>query len=347
LNPRPVRWSAPAAATIADPLLPAESWLLWIGLGAVFLALVTMIGVVSVAARSEGENRRLERSLRAYTTGGSSRGHRHHLDAARFSRGAGNLVDRLPKPAGFDAALQRRIDQTSWPLRASEFVALQIGATAGIGLLAWALTGSLAFLMVGGAVGWFVPRAVLDHRVRTRASAFMEQLPDTLQLMAGSLKAGYGLVQAIDTVVRESPAPTSEEFSRVLTETRLGMGLSEALEGMAERTDSEDFGWVVMAINIQSQVGGNLAQLLETVAGTLREREQVRRQVKTLSAEGKLSAWVLIGLVPAMGLYMLASNPEYVSQLWTTSMGRTMSAIGLAGVAGGILGIKKVITIEV
>ncbi len=151
----------------------------------------------------------------------------------------------------------------------------------------------------------------------------------------------------MDTVVREASAPTSEEFARALTETRLGMALSEALEGMAQRTDSEDFGWVVMAINIQSEVGGNLAQLLETVANTLREREQVRRQVRTLSAEGKLSAWVLIALVPLMGLYMLSVNRDYVSLLWTTSMGRTLLGVGLTLLTLGIVGIRKVIRIDV
>jgi tight adherence protein B len=347
VNPRKVQSSGPVEARIAEPGTLAEPWALWAGAGAAFLALFILVVMLGTTVQSEGEGRRLERSLHAYTAGGLSRARRRDLDPTQLSRRAGNLVDRLPKPAGFDVALQRRIDQAAWPLRASEFVAIQIAAAFGAALLAWALTGSLLFPIIGLAVGWFLPKLVLDRRVQKRSSDFMEQLPDTLGLLAGSLKAGYGLVQAIDTVVRESPAPTSEEFGRVLTETRLGLALSDALEGMAERTDSEDFGWVVMAINIQAEVGGNLAHLLETIASTLREREQLRRQVRTLSAEGKLSAWVLIGLVPAMGLYMFAVNQAYVSLLWTTSMGRALIAVGSGLMLLGIFGIKKTITIDI
>lgn len=345
-NPRQVISAGPAPAVIDAPLAPAQPWLLWLGVGAAFVALVMLASMAVVAVRSEGEGRRLQRSLRVHT-GGAARTRSRELDAAALSRRAGGFVDRLPLSDDFTGQLQKRIDQTAWPLRSSEFVAIQLGTGVGAALLAWAVTGNLLFLPIGGVVGGFLPRLALDHKVSSRSAAFMEQLPDTLGLIAGSLKAGYGLVQAVDTVVREASAPTSEEFARVLTETRLGMPLSDALQGMADRLDSDDFGWVVMAINIQAEVGGNLAHLLETVAETLRGREQVRRQVRTLSAEGKLSAYVLIGLVPVMGLYMLAANAAYVSLLWTTSTGRLMLAVGGALLLLGIAGIKRVITIDV
>ena len=347
VNPRRAPSGGPVAVQLPEPSSLARPESLWVGLGAAFLALAVVIGFIVVSVRDETETRRLQRSLRAYSTGGTSHRRSHDLDPSAISRRAAEFVDRMPKPAGFEDALQRKIDQAAWPLRASEFLVTQMGTGVAGAALAWALTANPIFGVLGGVVAAIAPRVVLDHRVSKRSAAFMDQLPDTLGLLAGSLRAGYGLVQAVDTVVREASSPTSEEFARALTETRLGMPLSEALEGMAERTASEDFGWVVMAINIQNEVGGNLAQLLETVANTLREREQVRRQVRTLSAEGKLSAYVLIGLVPMMGAYMFSVNRGYVSLLWTTSMGRTLLMVGLALLTVGIIGIRKVIQIDV
>ena len=123
--------------------------------------------------------------------------------------------------------------------------------------------------------------------------AFNEGLADTLQLISGSLSAGLSLAQSVDTVVREGMEPIADEFKRVLVETRLGVPLEAALQGVAERMGSKDFEWVVMAIRIQREVGGNLAELLNTVGATLRERDYLRRQVQTLAAEGKLSATFL------------------------------------------------------
>ena len=130
--------------------------------------------------------------------------------------------------------------------------------------------------------------------------------------MSGSLSAGLSLAQSVDTIVREGSEPIAGEFRRVLVETRLGVSLEDALEGVGERFESKDFEWVVMAIKIQRQVGGNLAELLDTVAATMREREYVRRQVAALAAEGKLSAWVLGGLPPLFMLYLLLTNRDYV-----------------------------------
>ena len=145
----------------------------------------------------------------------------------------------------------------------------------------------------------------LGFKRSRRRKTFSKGLPDTLQLMAGSLTAGLSLAQSIDTIVNEGIEPISSEFRRVLVETRLGVSLETALEGVAERFDSKDFAWVVMAINIQRRVGGNLAELLDTVAATIREREYMRRQVAALAAEGKLSAFVLGGLPPLFFIYLL------------------------------------------
>ena len=132
--------------------------------------------------------------------------------------------------------------------------------------------------------------------------------------MSGSLSAGLSLAQSVDTIVKEGADPISTEFRRVIVESRLGVPLEDSLEGVAERMESKDFEWVVMAIRIQRQVGGNLAELLLQVAATLREREYLRRQVLALSAEGRLSAWILGGLPPVFLLYLSVTKPDYVER---------------------------------
>ena len=136
--------------------------------------------------------------------------------------------------------------------------------------------------------------------------------------MSGSLSAGLSLAQSIDTIVREGTEPIAGEFRRVVVETRLGVTLEDSMEGVAERMESRDFEWVVMAIRIQREVGGNLAELLLTVAATLREREYLRRHVRALSAEGRLSCCILGGLPPGFLLYLTLTKPDYVKPMYTT-----------------------------
>ena len=198
--------------------------------------------------------------------------------------------------------------------------------------------------MIGGAL---IPRVILASRVAKREAQFLAQLPDTLQLLSGSLQAGYGFMQAIDTVAKEASPPASNEFSRVLAEARLGMPVDEALNAMADRVGGEDFRWVVLAINIQRQVGGNLAALLSTVAATLREREMVRRQIKVLSAEGKLSAYILVALPFVLAGYISVVNPGYINKLFEETVGKVMIAGGIVLMVLGSLWMRKIIKIDV
>jgi tight adherence protein B len=165
--------------------------------------------------------------------------------------------------------------------------------------------------------------------------------------MAGSLSAGLSLAQSVDTVVREGSDPMAAEFRRALVETRLGVEIEDALSGVAERMDSTDFEWVVMAIRIQREVGGNLSELLNKVADTIREREYLERQVLTLSAEGRLSVWILGGLPPAFLAYLVAFNPTYVAPMWSSPLGWAMLIVMGVLLTGGIFWMKKVVKVEV
>lgn len=346
-NPRRIQAGGLPAAEIGDPGLLSGQVGLWIGLGATFLALALLLGMGGVAVSAEAKSRRLQRTLESYARGGRSSARTREMSPSEIGRRAAELIDRMPTPTGLEEWLQTRLDKAAWPLRASEFLAITVGSAAGTAVLIWALTGSLVLPVLAALIGAGAPFVVLDNQITRRTTAFMEQLPDTLSMLASSLRAGYGLVQAINTVVRDAPDPTAEEFSRALTETRLGMPVDEALTGIAERIGSEDFAWVVIAINIQAEVGGNLAELLETVAGTLRERAQVRRQVRTLSAEGRLSAIVLIALPFLIGAWIFLQSPDYLSLLWTTTPGIVMSVFAGVMMVIGVVWIRRVIEIEV
>jgi tight adherence protein B len=232
-------------------------------------------------------------------------------------------------------------------LRATELLALQGALLLGGTILGFLFTANVFFAVIAGVLAAVFPRPLLALKARSRQKAFLAQLPDTLQLLAGSLRAGYGIVQAIDTVSQEASEPTAGEFRRVMTESRLGMPLEEALDGMADRFDSEDFRWVVLAIKIQRQVGGNLAELLDTVGATLRERAMVRRQIKTLSAEGKLSAVILTALPFCITAFLFLTNRDYIMLLVTRTIGLIMVFIASFLIVMGMLWMRKIIDIEV
>ena len=168
----------------------------------------------------------------------------------------------------------------------------------------------LAGILIGALVGWLGMRLIVSVRISRRQAAFAEQLPDVLQLVAGALQSGFSLPQALDAVVREDSQPAAGEFSRALAETRIGGELEIAMNRVADRMDSTDLRWTVMAIGIQRQVGGNLVEVLRNTVDTMRERAQMRRQVRALSAEGRLSAYILVALPLLMAGYMFLARPR-------------------------------------
>ncbi len=245
-----------------------------------------------------------------------------------------------------ETRLLLRLQGAGSKLTAAEWLLLHAGIAVCAGFVGFVLQGPLlaVLLLIAGAV---TPWLWLKHRHSKRRAAFHEQLAETLQLISGGLSAGLSMPQAIDTVVTEGAEPMRGEMRRALAETRLGVDLPDALEGVAQRMDSQDFAWVVMAIQIQREVGGNLAELLTTVSDTLRERDYLRRQVQVLSAEGRMSAYVIGALPPALFLYMLFVRPDFVRPMYTTVPGIVMLALALAMLGLGFFVMSRLIRIEV
>jgi tight adherence protein B len=254
----------------------------------------------------------------------------------------------LSSNRNFEARIADRLEGAGVALKSSEWLLMHLGiafASGMFGLLLGAgnpVPGLLLFVL--GAVG---PWIYLGMKRSRRLKAFDSGLADTLQLMSGSLSAGLSLAQSLDTIVREGVEPITSEFKRVIVESRLGVPLEDALDGVAQRMKSKDFTWVVMAIRIQREVGGNLAELLNTVAATLREREYLRRHVRALSAEGRLSCWILGGLPPAFLLYLTLTKYDYVSVMYTTAIGLVMLVGMVVLLVVGIFWMSKVSKVEI
>jgi tight adherence protein B len=262
--------------------------------------------------------------------------------ASRASLVADEQLERRGYRRGLGASLERAgID-----LRPGEFIVLATCGVVAAFALGAVLQGTIAGLLLAGLAA-LAARLVVSVKGDRRRARFADQLGDTLQLLSGSLRAGYGLMQAIDSVAREADAPASEEFARLVVETRLGRDANEALTAMAERMGSEDFSWVVQAIEIHREVGGDLAEVLDTVGDTIRERGKLRRQVKALSAEGRMSAWVLLVLPFAVAVLMYVVNRPYISELWSNGLlGFLMIGTGVVMMTAGMIWTMKLVKIE-
>jgi tight adherence protein B len=223
-----------------------------------------------------------------------------------------------------------------------------------LAVVGWTVVGVLlGLLFVGPKFGLFMvttipigARRLVAFKAKRRQAAFADQLDDSLQLMASSLRAGHSLLRAVDAVSQDAASPTAEEFARIVNETRVGRDLSDSLDEVAERMGSEDFTWVAQAIAIHREVGGNLAEVLDAVGHTIRERNAIRRQVKALSAEGKLSAIVLGSLPFAIIAFLTMTNPGYLHKFTESVMGYGMlAAVAVLMLVGGFW-LKKTVAIK-
>jgi tight adherence protein B len=249
--------------------------------------------------------------------------------------------------AGFAERLDRRLEQAGLSLRPGEFVAGAFLASLLGGTVAGLLLQSILWALAGAAAAALIPIAMLTVAVRRRLRGLQGQVVDVLLIIASSLRAGHSFLQALDMVSKEIAEPAAGEFSRAVSEIRLGRSVHEALAALGDRMDSDDFRWAMMAVNIQREVGGNLAEVLDTVAETLRDRETVRRQVRVLAAEGKLSARILTVLPILITLYIAKMNAGFLDPLFQTFIGRVVLGAGAVLMLVGIVIMRKMVRIDV
>ncbi len=346
------RLTATAPVTFGTPAAPAPATRGWwgtkgslaAGLAAIALSLAIACLVLFGGRSREGRTHQL---LDRYTT--VPRQVRDDLrTASPVARTALELANRVVAKRNLQDRLTLRLDRADVSLTPAEWLLVQAGVSLGtvllLVLLDWNL---LAALVFGTAAGVLVPRLYLAVRGGRRQRAFEAMLPDALQMAAGSLTAGYSLAQALDGLVREGSEPMATEVGRALAESRLGVPVETTLEGIAERMDSKDFKWVVMAIRVQREVGGNLGGVLTQVSATMRERAMLRRQVKGLSAEGRLSAYILVALPLLLVGYMYTLRRDYLEPLYTTVLGMVLIAVAVLLMSVGSFVMSRMVKVEV
>ncbi|MEZ4644031.1 MAG: type II secretion system F family protein, partial [Chloroflexota bacterium] len=274
--------------------------------------------------------------------------------------GGPDMADRLDKALsgqGFFEPLRERLARADIKLRVSEYIIVNALSTVGVAAAAYFFFGgNIILALVGAVVGLRVPRMYVNSAATRRMTKFNNQLGDTLNLWVNALRSGYSVLQGMETIATELPPPVSKEFERVVQEVRLGLSVEQALANMFRRVPSEDLDLVITAVNIQREVGGNLAEVLDVISFTIRERVRIQGEIRTMTAQGRISAWIISLLPIALGLLLYSINPGYVSELWVQEppfvlpgfpCGWIVVGIGGFMIGIGALAVRKMVEIEV
>jgi tight adherence protein B len=329
---------------------------LWLGLALLLVAVVAML--VSIGNTFLSGRTSLNTALQPYADSYVAAGDEDD-DEDRGPRGSSQLAQtpmlqravqatgEFAERQGLLTKVESLLERANLPLRPAEAIFFYLVGVILVVIVTLVLSANpLVTLIVGGIVA-LVPPSVLAFLADRRRRQFNSLLPDTLQLLASTLRAGYSLMQGVEAVSQEVSEPVGRELRRVVTEARLGRPLEESLDGVATRMESADFNWAVMAIRIQREVGGNLAELLMTVAETMTERERLRRDVRALTAEGRVSA-IVLGLLPfGIGIFILGANPGYLDPLFDETLGNVLLGVAVVLMAVGFYWMKKTIEIEI
>lgn len=267
-------------------------------------------------------------------------------DLARRSNLPSRL-DRMLAGRGFAASIATDLARADLSLTVAEYLAICGGLALGGFLSGYLIGRNPAFSVLLGLVCAFLPQMFVSRRQSTRLSAFNRQLPDVLERLVGSLRAGYGLSQAVEWVAKQMPHPAGGEFGRVVREMQLGRSLAQALDSMVRRLDSDDLALIVTAIQIQYEVGGSLADILETVAETIRERVRIQREIRVLTAQQRFSGYVLIALPIGLAIFLYIMNPDYEGRLFEPGPTLCIPIGAAIMMVIGYLIMRRIVQIEV
>ncbi|MBN1659143.1 MAG: type II secretion system F family protein [Anaerolineae bacterium] len=310
--------------------------LVLIGVGAlVTLAVLALsYGILSSFAASHETEERLD------ALGG---------EAAAQARGNQAIIqlDRAVSKLGIAGNIKEDLAQADVALTVTEYLLIRGGVIAFLFVIGYLLQQSLVVGMVLGVVGIFVPPVYVARRRAQRLTVFSSQLPDVLDHLVGSLRAGYGLLQSMEWVSRQVPKPAGLEFDRALREVQLGRGLMQALDSMVRRIPSDDLALIVTAIKIQHETGGKLADVLETTAHTIRERVRIQREIQVITAQQRYSGYVLMLLPIGLAVFMMIVNPEYEMQLFAPGPTLCIPIGAAVLMVLGFFSMRRIINIEV
>jgi tight adherence protein B len=316
-----------------------------------------------IGGKSGGDvNERLERYAAAGTPEkATSKKEKGSVRDALAGSRAFTDFNRVVERRDFAANLARELARADLALKPSEFLAIRAAAILGLPVALWLIgstvmpsVGNPLIVLAGAVVGWFVPRFWLNHRKGKRLKKFNSSLADTITLIANALRSGSSFLQAIEMVVRETQPPISTEFNRVIREVNLGLPFEQALANLVRRVRSDDLELMTTAISIQHQVGGNLAEILDSIAFTIRERVRIKGEIKTLTAQQRMSGYVVAGLPLGLVGILMVIAPKFMDPMFQNPpalMGLPMGTV-ILGFGGfmmfiGFLLIRRIVDIEV
>jgi len=339
---------APAPAFAAGPVIAAsgaKSWLIILGAAAAglgaFLLLIILLGGGS-SNRREGE---IGGRLGAY--GGNKKKSSGIFGRFAVLRRAASKAESVAESQGNSRMIESALEQANIPVRAGEAIIAAIGLAIILGLIVGLATQSMIWAIIAGAGLLMISFLYVSHVAAKQRKRFDKQLPETLNLLATSLRAGYSIMQAIEAVASEAPDPTRREFGRAMSEIRLGRPMIDSLGDIAERMESQDFEWTVLAISIQREVGGNLAEVLQSTSETMLQRNRLRGEMKALTAEGRISMYVMSALPFALFLAIYLMNPGYIEPMTKSIAGIGAFAFALFMMGLGIFWMNKIVKVDV
>ncbi|GAB4508866.1 MAG: type II secretion system F family protein [Anaerolineae bacterium] len=261
-----------------------------------------------------------------------------------------DALDDILSKRNFGKSWRKKLARANLKLTVAEFAALHVialigGFSAGYFVL---FSGDLIFSIVTALIGFFVPRIYVARAISQRLIEFERQLPDTLGLWVNGLRAGYSVIQAMEAIGRDSSEPTKTEFSRVVQEVQLGIDMADALEHLLDRVESQDLDLVVTAVNINREVGGNLADVLDTISGTIRERIKLKGEIRVLTSQGRITGYLISFLPIGLALLLNVLSPGFMGPMFENrTCGWPMLGAGLALIGIGAAIIQKIVDIEI
>jgi tight adherence protein B len=311
----------------------------------ILAAIVFVVGLITtIRGRKGGVAERLEQYAGAPVA--SAEHPKVETEARAFKRAAEGL-DKVMSRRGVGGGIATDLARADLKLTVTEYMILNVLGVIGVAVLAAIMFRNPFFGLPGAVLGFFIPGWWVKFVQRRRLDAFNNQLGDSLNLLVNGLRSGYSMLQAMEAVAKELPPPISVEFTRVVQEVGLGLSNEEALANMLRRIRSDDLDLMVTAINVQHEVGGNLAEILDTISYTIRERVRIQGEIKVLTAQAMISGYI-VGLLPVVitGVLFLLSR-DYMMQMFQTLCGWIMIIVAVIMVSSGFFAIQKIVRIDV
>ena len=316
----------------------------WIIIGIIVIIVILLI--VGVAVSSNSERSLVEQRLGQYLQGD---------EQAKGDSALTEWVNTRVAKSSTGDRISRQLARADMKLKIAEYFALIVIASLGTGVIVWLLSGANfdwrggVSLLGGLVVGGFIPPAYVRSQQKRRLTRFNDQLPDMLNLMVNGLRAGYSTMQAMEAVSKELPSPICDEFRRVVQEMQLGVPMETAMENLFRRIPSDDLDFVITAINVQREVGGNLSEILDTISFTIRERIRIKGEIRVLTSQVRTSGTALSLIPIALVIFLWFLNPEYMNSFFNRGLGCGIAALSLAGflIIIGYVVMMRIANIEV